>query len=372
MATDAIGQTIPSWVEDNSYEVHVSCIFTSNEGHLTPCSETDFRTLWTTHYEGMIIRDGKVKDNSSFNGKHWVDPNRNFNKVENLPENLNTTGSRNADGKPMVTIPSIAGEDSNDTTSYGITQWIGNSGLDAYVPPMTFWIDDTEVTKNDSYTSIKKHYIFRYASDWKKAMCNEYNPIETVAKRTIPQQTSGPAALSDADYEAKKISSDTTVSPDESNIHLQEEGVGETFITKLTCANDLLVSAVGIKYKMHFEKNSNTAIADEVHAWCIANGYGRSTIPDNVWVTHTPQVVGQARVLKECYNFVGGARVDTTLQDIHSGIFGLPSNHPKITQHTSNQDLEGGIDMTIHFPDEAGFNDGTQVIPDSDQLKFGI
>ena len=37
-----------------------------------------------------------------------------------------------------------------------------------------------------------------------------------------------------------------------------------------------------------------------------------------------------------------------------------------------SQDLEGGIDMTIHFPDEAGFNDGTQVIPDSDQLKFGI
>ena len=27
--------------------------------------------------------------------------------------------------------------------------------------------------------------------------------------------------------------------------------------------------------------------------------------------------------------------------------------------------------MTEHFPDEEGFNDGTQVIPDSAQLEFG-
>ena len=37
----------------------------------------------------------------------------------------------------------------------------------------------------------------------------------------------------------------------------------------------------------------------------------------------------------------------------------------------NNQDLEGGIDMKQHFPDEAGFNDGTQVIPDSIQVEFG-
>ena len=37
----------------------------------------------------------------------------------------------------------------------------------------------------------------------------------------------------------------------------------------------------------------------------------------------------------------------------------------------NNQDLEGGIDMKQHFPDEAGFNDGTQVIPDSVQVEFG-
>ena len=32
MATDAIGQTIPSWVEDNSYELKSVGTFTSNEG----------------------------------------------------------------------------------------------------------------------------------------------------------------------------------------------------------------------------------------------------------------------------------------------------------------------------------------------------
>ena len=132
-----------------------------------------------------------------------------------------------------------------------------------------------------------------------------------------------------------------------------------------------MVSGAGMKYKMEWEKNDNTSIASEVDNWCIANGYGRSSKQDNVWVTHTPQVIGQARVLKECYNFVGGARVSTTLQDIDSGIFGLPSGHPVIVQHTSNQDLEGGIDMKQHFPDEAGFNDGTQVIPDSIQVEFG-
>ena len=43
MATDAIGQTIPSWVEDNSYELKSVGTFTSNEGHITPCSDADFR-----------------------------------------------------------------------------------------------------------------------------------------------------------------------------------------------------------------------------------------------------------------------------------------------------------------------------------------
>ena len=53
-------------------------------------------------------------------------------KVEELPEQLNVTGSLNPDGKPMGIIPTISGEDENDTANYGAGMWIGNSGLDAY------------------------------------------------------------------------------------------------------------------------------------------------------------------------------------------------------------------------------------------------
>ena len=72
--------------------------------------------------------------------------------------------------------------------------------------------------------------------------------------------------------------------------------------------------------------------------------------------------------MKECYNFVGGARVDTTLQDIDSGVFGLPTGHPLLS---STDELQGAVDFTTHFPDEAGFNDGTQVIADNLQVEFG-
>lgn len=368
MATDAIGQTIPSWVEDNSYELKSVATFTSNEGHLTPCSETDFRSLWKTHYEGSIVRDGKMKDNSSYDGKFWIDPNRNYNKVEELPDQLNTTGETNADGKPMAMIPSLSGEDDSDTSNYGAAQWVGNSGLDAYAPPCTFWIGDTEVTKDDAFTSVKKYVVWRYASDYKKSMCNEYNPIETVAKRTLPQHTSGTFEISDEKYESHKISRDTTVSPDEQNIHLSEVGAGETYVTKLTCMNDYLVSGAGMKYKIEWEKNENTAIADVVDSWLISNGYGRSTKQNNVWVTHTPQVLGQARVMTNCYNFVGNQRVDTTLQNIDSGVFGLPTGHPILSSTT---ELQGAVDFTQHFPNEDGYNDGTQVIADNLQIKFG-
>ena len=363
MANDSIGQIIPSWVEDNSYELKSSCTFQSNEGHLTPCSDKDFQSLWKTHYEGSIVRDGKMKDNNAYSGKFFVDPNRDYYKVEDLPENLNTTGSQNADGKPMGMIPALAGEDENDTANFGAGLWHGNAGLDSYKEPASFWIGDTEVTKDDAFTSIKHCVYWRYASDYKKAMCNEYNPIETVARRTLPQ-----IPLSDSDYDSKKISDSSTVSPNESNPHLQEEGAGETYVTKLTCMNDFLVSGAGMKYKMEWEKNDNTSIASEVDTWLISNGYGRSTKQNNVWVTHSPKVLGQARVMKECYNFVGGARVNTTLQDIDSGVFGLPTGHPLLS---STDELQGAVDFTTHFPDEVGFNDGTQVIPDNLQVEFG-
>ena len=145
-------------------------------------------------------------------------------------------------------------------------------------------------------------------------------------------------------------------------------GAGETYVTKLTCMNDYLVSGAGMKYKIEWEKNENTAIADEVDSWLISNGYGRSTKQNNVWVTHTPQVLGQARVMTECYNFVGSQRVDTTLQNIDSGVFGLPAGHPILSSTT---ELQGAVDFTQHFPNEDGYNDGTQVIADNLQIKFG-
>ena len=44
-------------------------------------------------------------------------------------------------------------------------------------------------------------------------------------------------------------------------------------------------------------------------------------------------------MIKECYNFVGGARVETTLQDIDSGTFSLPTGHPMI-EHTPTADVK--------------------------------
>ena len=72
--------------------------------------------------------------------------------------------------------------------------------------------------------------------------------------------------------------------------------------------------------------------------------------------------------MTECYNFVGSQRVDTTLQNIDSGVFGLPAGHPILSSTT---ELQGAVDFTQHFPNEDGYNDGTQVIADNLQIKFG-
>ena len=46
MANDALGQTIPTWVEDNSYELKSVITFdTANEGHLSPCSDVRFSII---------------------------------------------------------------------------------------------------------------------------------------------------------------------------------------------------------------------------------------------------------------------------------------------------------------------------------------
>ena len=38
MANDALGQTIPSWVEDSSYQVQSKITFQINDGHPSPSS----------------------------------------------------------------------------------------------------------------------------------------------------------------------------------------------------------------------------------------------------------------------------------------------------------------------------------------------
>ena len=35
----------------------------------------------------------------------------------------------------------------------------GNAGLDSYKEPASFWIGDTEVTKDDAFTSVKHCFI---------------------------------------------------------------------------------------------------------------------------------------------------------------------------------------------------------------------
>ena len=358
MANDAIGQAIPSWVEDDSYQVQSKITFAINDGHPSPSSLSEFRTLWRNMYDGQIVRDGEVKDNSAYDGKFLVDKQRTFNKADELPSQLNVTGENNVDGGQPAIIPMIAGEDADDTTNYGQTQWIGNSGLDVYGSPYKFYNGSTEVSKTDDFDSVVKLTYWKLASDFKKASCNEYNPIATTGKRTLPGNTGDDTHMS---------SDAQNVAPTDTNLHLQEDGRGETYTTKIVCANDFLVSGAGMKFKL--EKVTDTEnIVPEVDKWRLSNGYGRAQL-NNTWVTHTPKVIGQARIFKDCYNFTGGSRVSTTLQDIDSGVFGLPSGHPLV--ETQSEDIQGAIDFTTHFPDEAGYNDGTQVIANDKQVKFG-
>ena len=59
------------------------------------------------------------------------------------------------------------------------------------------------------------------------------------------------------------------------HLHLQEDGRGETYTTKIVCANDFLVSGAGMKFKL--EKVTDTEnIVPEVDKWRLANGYGRT------------------------------------------------------------------------------------------------
>ena len=353
MANDILGQVIPSWVEDNSYQIQSKATFAINDGHPSPCSLTEFRTFWKNMFDGAVVRDGKMKDNTAYNGKFLIDKQRTFNKVEELPENLNVTGETNVDGGQPATIPMLSGEDGDDTTNYGQGQWAGNSGLEVYAHPLQFYNGSTEVTSTDEFDSVVRVTSWKLASDYKKASINEYNPIDTVANRTLKS------------FNAKQKEMEA-IAPDSTTKHLTEEGRGETYTTKIACANDFLVSGMGLKFKIEVIKDSENMVP-EVDRWRITNGYGRVAFL-NEWVTHCPKVIGQARIYKEIYDFTGGQRVSTTLQDVNSGVFGLPAGHPIV--EIDQSELQGTINFVPHFPDEM-YGAGQQVIPDDEQIKFG-
>ena len=93
-----------------------------------------------------------------------------------------------------------------------------------------------------------------------------------------------------------------------------------------------------MKYKKHWVKGGDHETASLIDNFLIANGMGR-TANLNTWVTHCCPTLGQPRTTKDILNFTGGARVETTLQDVDSGVFSLPAGHPMI-QHTATSDVK--------------------------------
>ena len=369
MANDSQSQTIPSWVEDDSYEVQSKVTYTINTGHPSPCSATQFRTFWKGLYDNVVVRSGKIQDNTHMDTMYLIDNQRGHHNEENFVSGINITGELNVDGNYMVAYPVKKGEDANDSVNVdwdGVC-WIGNCGLDVYSHPFVFKKDGSVVSSTDDFDTVEKITSWKNASDYKKSFTNEYNPESTTSKRQIYEQKD--AMNSDADK----------VSPVEEEIVLRCGGRGETFPMVQAGANDYVVSGAGMKYKTEFIKGSSNADVVSAERWLVANGYGRVS-KQGTWVTHTPKVVGSPRLFKECYNFTGGSRVATTLQDIDSGVFGLPTGHPFIEDNDWKQ---GELDYTTIFNDtpapsdnlphySAGdkMTDGTLLVPTNKQLKL--
>ena len=86
MANDAQSQTIPSWVADDSFEVQTKVTYTINSGHPSPLSSTQFKTFWKGLYDNVVVRGGKIQDNTHMNGKYLVDNQKPREFFENLYE----------------------------------------------------------------------------------------------------------------------------------------------------------------------------------------------------------------------------------------------------------------------------------------------
>ena len=370
MANDAQSQTIPSWVDDNSYEVQTKVTYTINSGHPSPLSATQFKTFWKGLYDNVVVRSGKIQDNTHMNGKYLVDNQRGHNGEGSFPANLNITGETNVDGNQMVVYPVITGGESDDTVTIdwdGVC-WIGNSGLDVYSHPFVFKNGSSVVSSTGNFDTVEKITSWRYASDYRKSICNEVNPSSTtfdIVLESGKSRTDGTETDNEqyGSGDGNEVSQDVTkVSPTEVDTFLPVFGRGETYSITVAGANDYVVSGAGMKYKMEFVKGSSNADVVSSEKWLIANGLGRVS-KAGVDVTHTPKVVGSMRLFKDCYNFTGGSRVATTLQDINSGAFGLPTGHPNIE---SNSWKQGQIDYSVELNGYAG----SQIVANSKQLKL--
>ena len=370
MANDAQSQTIPSWVADDSFEVQTKVTYTINSGHPSPLSSTQFKTFWKGLYDNVVVRGGKIQDNTHMNGKYLVDNQRGHNGESGFSANLDITGETNVDGNQMVVLPVITGGESNDTVTIdwdGVC-WTGNSGLDVYSHPFVFKSGSTVVSSTGNFDTVEKTTSWKLASDYRKSICNEVNPDATTFDIVLEsgKSRSDGTETDNVQYSTgsgNEVSQDSTkVSPTEQDTFLSVYGRGETYPITVAGANDFVVSGAGMKYKMEFVKGSSNADVVSSEKWLIANGLGRVS-KAGVDVTHTPKVTGSMRLFKDCYNFTGSSRVATTLQDINSGVFGLPTGHPNIE---SNSWKQGEIDWALELNGFAG----SQIVSNSNQLKL--
>lgn len=329
MATDNWGQTIPSWVEDNSYECSTRQTIVQNDGHPTPMSQTKFCEMMKQSGDAYIVRGGKVKDNDWLDGKFVEDAQRTYTGVENIAQKDKMIEKYGAapDGNPKATLSFVKGLDENDTSNWGPAQWIGNSGLDGYFAPYVYKNGSTVVSSTDTFDSVEVDIYWKTMDDYKKAITGEVNPIATISKRVVPTESATMNSTTGKD-----------VSPSIDEVSLEDFGRGEDYKFKATCSNDFIVSACAMKYKKEWTKGGDHDTAKVIDNFLVANGMGR-TANLNTWVTHTCPTLGQPRTTKDILNFVGSQRVETTLQDVDSGIFSLPTGHPMI-EHTPTADVK--------------------------------
>jgi hypothetical protein len=339
MATDNWGQTIPSWVEDNSYECATKQTMMQNDGHPTPMTSAQFCKMMKDTDDKYIVRDGKVKDSAWMDGKFLEDPNRTYTGISSIAqkEELIERYGATADGNPKATLSFVKGVDENDTSNWGPLQWLGNSGLDVYMTPHICKNGSTVVANTETFDSVEVTVYWKYISEYKKAITGEVNPIQTVSKRVVP----GQADEMDSGFGEEDVMNSTSavhISPSNSEVELEDFGRGEDYKFKTTCVNDFLVSGAAMKYKKEWTKGGDHETATIIDNFLVANGMGR-TANVNTWVTHCCPTLGQPRTTKDILNFVGGERVETTLQDVDSGVFSLPSGHPMI-QHSATSDVK--------------------------------